>query len=211
MSYRLGQYKRAKDDFEDGAEAVEGRERRRTRPTARAWAAEARYYEGELIFRDYEKVTLDVKPSQLNAALKKKKKLLDDAEKVYLSVVDYSDLKWATAALYRVGQIYDGFSEALANAAIKPPAGPQARPGPGVPGQLNEYVVNIQDIAVQAFSAGYQKAIQMQVYDEYTAKIRAALGRLAARQVPAGARGARARSASGDRPPTPELVTEVAR
>ena len=45
------------------AGAVQARERRRTKADGKTWAAEARYYEGELIFREYEKVTLDVKPS----------------------------------------------------------------------------------------------------------------------------------------------------
>ena len=45
-------------------------------------------------------------------------------------------------------------------------------------------MINIQQKAVELFKAGYTKAIQMQVYDEYTAKIRAALGRLASQQFP---------------------------
>ena len=72
------------------------------------------------------------------------------------------------------------------------------------------YVVDIQDKAVELFTAGYQKAIQMQVYDEYTAKIREALGRLAADKFPPE-RESRSRERIGDRPPTPESSTEVAR
>src|SRR5206468_4183119 len=94
-------YKRA-----TGKEKAEGK----------TWAAEARYYEGELVFRDFEKVTLDVKPNALEKALKQKTKLLADAQKIYDSVIDYQDLKWVTAALYREGQVYDGFAESLVNA-----------------------------------------------------------------------------------------------
>ena len=64
--------------------------------------------------------------------------------------------------------------------------------------------------AVNLFTAGYQKAIQMQVYDEYTAKIREALGRLASDKFPPE-RESRQKERIGDRPPTPEIVTEVAR
>jgi len=207
-SYRLGQYKRAKDDFvaaEAMYKAKNGKDL-----AERTWAAEARYYQGELLFREYEKISLDVKPSALTKALTTKKKLLDDAEKLYLSVVDYHDLKWSTASLYRIGQVYDGFAEGLAAAAAKPPAGLKPDEVQAYQDKLNEYVVTIQDVAVGAFTAGYTKAIQMQVYDEYTAKIREALGRLASQKFPPE-REARSKVRSADRPPNPEIVNEVAR
>ena len=50
----------------------------------------------------------------------------------------------------------------------------------------------------------------MQVYDEYTAKIREALGRLAADKYPPE-RESRDKERIGDRPPKPAFVTEVAR
>ena len=209
MSLRLGQLRRAKDDFLTAQKlwkAAAGKDKADGKP----WAAEARYNEGELIFREYEKVTLDVKPNQLEKALKAKTKLLAEAEKIYTSVVDYNDLKWATAALFRVGQVYDGFAEALATAGNKPPAGLTPDQIQAYQDGINGYVVQIQDKAVELFSTGYQKAIQMQVYDEYTAKIREALGRLAAKKFPPE-REARQHERVGDRPPTPELVTEIAR
>ena len=207
MSFKLGQMKRAKDDFLTAQrlfKASSGAEKKAAVP----WAAEARYYEGELIFREYEKVTLDVKPAQLEKALKQKSRLLAEAEKTYLSVVDYQDLKWATAALYRVGQVYDGFAESLVNAAT--PKGLAADQAQAYRDALDAYVVTIQDKAVELFTAGYQKAIQMQVYDEYTAKIREALGRLAGDKFPPE-RESRSRERIGDRPPTADLVTEIAR
>ena len=75
---------------------------------------------------------------------------------------------------------------------------------------INAYVVEIQDKAVTLYAAGYKKAIDMQVYDEYTAKIREALGRIAADKFPPE-KESRQRERIGDRPPTPELITEVAR
>jgi len=60
------------------------------------------------------------------------------------------------------------------------------------------------------FATGYQKAIQMQVYDEYTAKIREALGRLAADKYPPE-HESRSHERTGDRPLQLELVQEIAR
>ena len=146
--------------------------------------------------------------ARLEKALKRKSKLLADAEKVYLSVVDYQDLKWATAALYRVAQVYDGFAESLVNAST--PKGLSADQAEAYRAALDTYVVTIQDKAVELFSAGYTKAIQMQVYDEYTAKIREALGRVASDKFPPE-REARSRERTADRSLEPEMVTEVAR
>ncbi|HSK04101.1 MAG TPA: tetratricopeptide repeat protein [Kofleriaceae bacterium] len=209
MSLKLGQYRRAKEELATAQrlwKALGARERTAATP----WAAEARYHEGELVFREYEKVTLDVKPAQLEKALKSKSKLLADAEKVYGSVIDYQELKWATAALFRMGQVYDGFAEALAIAGNKPPPGLSPDQVQAYQDTINEYVVNIQDKAVELFATGYKKAIELQVYDEYTAKIREALGRLAAQKYPPE-HESRSRERIGDRPPSPELVTEIIR
>ena len=207
MLVRLGKAGTAKADFAAAQrtwKAASGAARAAGTP----WAAEARYYEGELIFKEYEKVTLDVKASELEKALKKKSRLLAEAEKVYFSVVDYQDLKWATAALYRIGQVYDGFAESLVNATT--PKGLSEEQAQAYRDALDGYVVEIQDKAVQAFEAGYQKAIQMQVYDEYTAKIRESLGRLAGDTYPPE-HESRARERIGDRPPVPVLVEEIVR
>ena len=207
MALKLGRLDRAKDDFAT-AQSLFKRANKDEKAAGKPWAAQARYNEGELIFRDYEKVTLDVPPAKLEKALKQKSKLLAEAEKVYLSVVDYGDLKWATAALYRIGQVYDGFAESLVNAST--PKGLSADQAQAYRDALDTYVVQIQMKAVDAFSAAYTKAIQLQVYDEYTAKIRESLGRLAADKFPPEREG-RSKERTGDRPLNPEMVQEIAR
>jgi tetratricopeptide (TPR) repeat protein len=207
MSLKLGQNKRAKEDFAT-AQSLYKHANGKDKAEGKSWAAQARYMEGELIFREYEKVTLDVKPAQLEKALKLKSKLLAEAEKAYGAVLDYQDLKWATAAMYRVAQVYDGFAESLVNAST--PKGLTAEQADAYRMTLDTYVVNIQQKAVELFSAGYSKAIQMQVYDEYTAKIREALGRVAGDKFPPE-RESRSRERSADRPLNPDLVMEVAR
>jgi tetratricopeptide (TPR) repeat protein len=208
-SYRLGQYKRAKEEFET-AQRLYKAASAKDKGEAKAWAAEARYYEGELIFRDYEKVTLDVKPALLGNALKAKSKLLNDAKLAYLSVADYQDLKWADAALFRIGQVFEGYADALTAAANKPPAGITPDQVTAYQDTINGFVVQIQDAAVEAYASAYQKAIQQQVYDEYTAKMREALGRLASDKFPPE-HEARSKERVKDRAPNPELMTEIAR
>jgi len=209
-SYRLGQLRRAKDDFAM-AEKLYKAASPKERLDIKSWAAEARYYDGELVFREFEKISLgDAKPKQLAKMLQAKAKLLGDSEKIYGSVIDYGDAKWATAAMFRVGQVYDNFGENLVAAAAAPPKDLPPDQAALYSDALNNYVVQMQDKAVDLFTAGYQKAIQLQLYDQNTAKIREALGRLAAQKYPPE-RESRAHDRTGDRPPTPEIVTEVAR
>ena len=206
-SFRLGQLARAAKEFDEALKLWKAKSGK-DKDAARAWAAEAHYYQGELIFREYEKVTLDVKPKQLNATLKKKAALLAKAQKVYYEVVDYQDLKWATAALYRMGQVYDGFAEALTSAPT--PAGLSEADQQAYHDGIDSFVIDIQDKAVQLYTTGYQKAIQMQVYDQNTAKLREALGRLAADKFPPD-RESRSTVRVGDRKLTIDMVEEVAR
>jgi cellulose synthase operon protein C len=207
LGLRLGRMKQAKDNFAE-SQALWKRQTGKDKTAGKRWAAEARYNEAELIFRDFEKVTLDVAPAKLNKALQQKSKLLAEAEKIYLSVIDIGDLRWATAAMYRIAQVYDGFAESLVNAST--PKGLSPDQAQAYRDALDMYVVNIQNKAVELFSAGYATAIKLQVYDEYTAKIREALGRLAADKFPPE-RESRSKERSGDRPPALDFVTEVAR
>src|SRR5262249_19010589 len=74
---------------------------------AARWAAEARYLQGEAVFQQYQAIGLDVKPAALKKAMDGKKALLAKAQTIYTDVVSYGDPTWATAALYRIGQIYE--------------------------------------------------------------------------------------------------------
>ncbi|MBK9031720.1 MAG: tetratricopeptide repeat protein [Myxococcales bacterium] len=206
-SLALGQWKRADSELDDAARTykrLEGKDRAATK----TWAAEGRYLQGELALREYEKVGLDVKPKLLQKTLKKKSELLGKAQTIYLSVVDYEDLKWATASLYRVGQIYDSFAEALRTAPT--PNGLSPAEADAYREALDSYVLDIEEKAIELYEAGYGKAIKMQVYDAYTKKIREALGRLSSQQYPPE-RESRSDVRSGDRPLSGELIDEVSR
>nr|HPH67500.1 hypothetical protein [Kofleriaceae bacterium] len=111
-------------------------------------------------------------------------------------------------ALFRVGQVFDGFAESLVTATL--PAGLSEAEQTAYREGLDLYVVQFQDRAVERFTAGYQQAIQLQVYDQNTVKIREALGRLASDKFPPD-REARGKARVADKPIGVDLVTEVAR
>ena len=205
---RLGHGKRASREFATALNLYKRIKKKPGKETVRRWAAEARYLQGELIHRQYEAISLDVKPRRLKRTLNNKTKLLDQAQKIYLDVVDFGDLQWATAALFRIGQIYEVFAESLREAPI-PPNLAKAE-GELYKSELENYVVDIEDRAIELFATGYRKAIDLRVYNRYTRLIREALGRLAPSRFPPE-HEARARVRVGDRPFTPTLVEEVIR
>jgi hypothetical protein len=144
----------------------------------------------------------------LRKTLDSKTKLLAEAQDVYLDVVDFGDPQWATAALYRMGRIYEQFAESLRGAPTPP--GLSEQEAELYRQELEVYVVEIEDQAIQLYTAGYRKALELGVYNQYTSQIREALGKLDSANFPPSAE-ARARVRFGDRPLQPAAVEEVIR
>ncbi len=146
------------------------------------YAAEARYIQGELVFRDYEKIKIAGKPKQLAKVLEEKAKKLEEAKKVYLDVVTYQSPEWATASLLRVGQGYEAYAKAMRNAPV--PKDLNEEEQQVYRDELEKVVVVIEDKALDAYKSGYARAIQIGVYNKHTQQIREALSRLAENEYP---------------------------
>lgn len=180
----------------------------KAKAAARPWAAEARYNQGELIFLEYEKVSLDVKPRKLQKALDRKAKLLDKARKAYADVGGFDDPQWTTAALYRYGNIHELFADSLRSAPV--PKNLSEREKELYREGLENYIIVVEEKAIFLYTEAYKKAISFKIYTEYTRKLREALGRMDSSTFPPLTE-ARSRVRFGDRPLDPELVTEVIR
>ncbi|MBL4634170.1 MAG: tetratricopeptide repeat protein, partial [Kofleriaceae bacterium] len=206
-AYKLGQYRRAGKQLSAALKLFKkssGAEAKRNRK----YAAEARYYQGELLYRKYDKVSLKVKARKLDKALATKMKLLDQASTVYLDVVEINDASWATAALYRIGSVMEEFANSLRDAPTPP--GFSEADAELYREALDNEVITIEEKAIELYIVGYKKAIELKVYNEYTQKLRAALGRMAASQFPP-AKESRGQQRLGDRTPTIGLTKEVIR
>jgi TolA-binding protein len=146
------------------------------------YAAEARYIQGELIYRDYERMKIAGKPRQLAKVLEEKAKRLEEAKAIYLDVVTYRSPEWATAALLRIGQGYEAYAKAIRNAPV--PKDLNAEEKQIYRDELEKVVVVIEDKALDAYKTGYAKALQIGVYNKHTQTIRQALTRLAENEYP---------------------------
>jgi len=149
---------------------------------ANYYAAQARYIQGELVFRDYERLKIAGKPKQLAKVLEEKAKRLEEAKQVYLDVVTYQSPEWATAALLRIGQGYEAYAKAMRNAPVPKDLNEEEKQV--YRDELEKVVVVIEDKALDAYKSGYARALQIGVYNKHTQQIREALSRLAENEYP---------------------------
>jgi TolA-binding protein len=149
---------------------------------AQYYAAQARYIQGELVFREYEKIKIAGKPRQLAKVLEEKAKRLEEAKGIYLDVVTYQSPEWATAALLRIGQGYEAYAKAMRNAPVPKDLNEEEKQV--YRDELEKVVVVIEDKALDAYKSGYARALQIGVYNKHTQAIREALARLAENEYP---------------------------
>jgi TolA-binding protein len=174
----LGQEKRAEEPLQ---KAVLLFKKSADKSAANA-AAHARYLEGEIVFHQFERLQLASDPRRLKKTLDEKSLLLDKAKAVFVDVVSFNDPEWATAALYRIGEAYERFSKALRDTPTPPGLNPEEQQV--YRDELEKVVVVVEEKAIDAYKGGYQKALQLNVYNDFTHKLREALGRLDEQEFP---------------------------
>ncbi len=163
-------------------EALATYKRRKSTPEAASFAAEARYLQAEILFRDYEAVKIEGGARQLGKALERKAVLLDEARTVFMDVLSYKVPEWATGALYRIGQGYALFAKTLRGTKV--PGGLSAVEKEVYREELDKFVIVIEDKALNAFRTGYAKALEIGVYNRHTKALREALAELDATAYP---------------------------
>ena len=115
--------------------------------------------------------------SQLKARLKQKTDLLKEASKVFLDCVALGVAEWTTAALYQIGHMYEAFAKALRDSP--PPAEVKTEDQKSdYQAQIEEFAVPMEERSLDAYENGWKKAMELGIYNQWTAKMRDALGRL---------------------------------
>jgi tetratricopeptide (TPR) repeat protein len=139
-------------------------------------AAHARYMEGERVLAKFDAIQISGDVKQLAGRLKQKAALLKDAAQVFLDTVSLGVADWSTAALYQIGHTYESFAKSLRDAP--PPAGLSDADKDAYTGQIETFVVPVEEKSLDAYENGWKKAIELGIYNQWTAKMREALGRL---------------------------------
>ncbi|MBX3184135.1 MAG: tetratricopeptide repeat protein [Polyangiaceae bacterium] len=138
--------------------------------------AKARYLEGERILAEYEAIKIEGDVKQLGQRLRKKSDLLKRAAETFLDTAELGVAEWTTAALYQIGYTYESFARALTDSP--PPEALSAEEQEIYRQQIDEFVVPIEERAIEAYESGWSKAIELGIFNTWTAKMRDALGRL---------------------------------
>ena len=201
----LKNQRKAKDSLDEAL----GVFKRRKQPKEQALAAaEARYLQGELLYRDYEAVKIEGGPRQLSKALERKAALLDEAKTVFMDVLPYKVPEWATAALLRIGQGYGLFAKSIRSTKV--PSSLSASEQEVYREELDKFVIVIEDKALAAYRTGYNKALEIGVYNRHTKALREALSDLDSTAFPLAAE-IRLGPQVGENVDTPVVMQEIRR
>jgi tetratricopeptide (TPR) repeat protein len=176
VDLKIGEDRRAAAALEQAA-ALGKQHGRELGPDGRYAAAHARYMQGERILADFERIQIQGDVKQLKARLKQKTDLLKDASKMFLECVSMGVAEWTTAALYQIGHMYEAFAKALRDSP--PPAEVKTEDQKAdYQAQIEEFVVPMEERSLDAYENGWKKANDLGIYNQWTAKMREALGRL---------------------------------
>lgn len=140
------------------------------------FAAQARYLQGDQILTEFEAISIAGDVAGLSKRLEKKSELLRRAATVFAEVVEFRVAEWVTAALFKIGRSYELFAESLRDAPV--PEGLNEEERQAYTDQLSMFIIPIEERALEAFEGGYQKAIELSVFNSWTVQLREALTRL---------------------------------
>ncbi len=144
-------------------------------------AAEARFQIAEYLFEDYKAAPLN-DLNKLEKELTTKAELLNQAETLYFEIIDLRTPLWTAAGAYRIGQMYKEFSDALYNYPI-----PEDLPEEYVDayrGQIDEFSFPLQEKALKAFQRALSLALELNAYNDWSAKSALEMSRLEAEAYP---------------------------
>jgi len=129
-------------------------------------AAHCRFLLGELVFEDYERIQLKPPMPSLVKGLKQKADLLKKAEGLFVQVVAAGHLEWASAALFRIGDMYARFAQAIYQAPL--PSGLSAEEAEVYRQELQNLAFPIEDKALSAFTLSAETARKHGYFSQWT-------------------------------------------
>ncbi len=156
--------------------AVRTASRSRRLDSGRYYAAQARYLQGERVLEEYAAIEIAGDSAGLRRRLEQKSELLRRAALIYADVVEMGVAEWVSASLFQIGRSYELFAEAMR--AFELPEGLTEEEEQVYLDQLAMFIIPMEDRALEAFEGGYQKAIELRIFNSWTAQLREALTRL---------------------------------
>jgi len=163
VQLKLGKSSAARESFERCSAPLK---KQKISPEENELLAECLFNLGELVVEQYQKIGLQPPQSRLIADLKKKAQLLKNAEGLFAQVVATSSLEWASAALYRIGDMYAQFARAIYDAPL--PSGLSEKESEIYREQLQSLAFPIEEKARQALEVSFQMALKHGYHSRWT-------------------------------------------
>lgn len=158
-------------------EAVRLGRRNRSRLTEGLYfAAQARSLQGDAVLAEYEAIRIAGPSEGLAERLQQKSQLLQRAALIYADVVEFGVAEWITASLFQIGRSFELFAEAMREFELPPDLSEEQEMA--YQDQLARFIIPMEERALEAFEGGYQRAIELRIFNRWTAQLREALTRL---------------------------------
>lgn len=174
MLQRDGQTDQANQAFDEAVRL--GKRNRRTLREGLYFAAQARFLQGEQVIARYERIAIAGETATLRNRLEQKSTLLREASVIFADVVSFGVAEWVTAALYRIGESYETFARSMNEFEI--PEGLSDAEEQSYRDQLAAFVIPMEERALEAYEGGYRQAIELRIFNRWTALLREGLVRL---------------------------------
>lgn len=158
------------------AVAVARRNRRRLGDAGLYYAAKARFLQAQALVVEFEAIAIQGSVEGLRERLQQKSTLLRRAAEAFANVVEYQVAEFVTAALFQIGRSYELFAEGLRDAPV--PEGLSEEEEMAYFDQLSSFVIPIEERALEAYEGGYQTALELRIFNRWTAALREGLTRL---------------------------------
>ncbi len=174
MLMRDGKTDEANQAFDEAVRL--GKRNRRGLREGLYFAAQARFLQGEQVIERFERIAIAGDTASLRNRLEQKSALLREAATIFSDVVSFGVAEWVTASLYRIGQTFEGFARSMNEFEI--PSGLSEVEEQSYRDQLASFVIPMEERALESYEGGYRQAIELRIFNRWTALLREGLVRL---------------------------------
>ncbi len=146
------------------------------------YAAQARFLQAERVYEKFANAKLGFPMRKLKKSLQDKAELEQEAEKMYLEVIEMESPRWVAASAYRIGQMYKDFSDQIYDLPL--PEGLTVEQQDQYRMVLDERAFPLQEKALTAYRTALKLALQYEAYNEWSSKSAQAISKLESEAYP---------------------------
>lgn len=129
------------------------------------FASAARFAQAEVVYGQFTRMKL-VAGKDLGKTLTAKAEMQQKAEGIYLQIIEMKSPRWVAASAYRVGQLYNNFSDELY--AVPMPEGLPPEVEDQYRMMLDDAAMPLGEKALMAFRSALRLALEYKAYNEWS-------------------------------------------